>query len=202
MSKSDAQVKQDFVWQALPLFFVAMTLRPMTTSVGPVLPEIRDEFGLSATAGSLLSTLPILMFGLGALLVPRLLHRVSPNKAISISLLALAIGGHLRLLPFVVVLYLGTIIIGLGVAIGNVVPSLIARRDFPKRIGGVMGMIAGAISFSAAVAALITYPLASRLGSWREALEVWAKQVGLEHGFSDISHTLEITGVCKACRSA
>ncbi len=174
MSETNTQVKQDFIWQALPLFFIAMTLRPMTTSVGPVLPEIRDDFGLSATAGSLLSTLPILMFGFGALLVPRLLHRVSPNKAISISLLALALGGHLRLLPFVVVLYLGTIIIGLGVAIGNVVPSLIARRDFPKRIGGVMGMIAGAISFSAAVAALITYPLANRLGSWREALEVWA----------------------------
>lgn len=151
-----------------------MTLRPLTTSVGPVLPEIRQEFGLSATAGSLLSTLPILMFGLGALLVPRLLHRVSPNKAITISLLALAIGGNLRLLPFIVVLYLGTIIIGLGVAVGNIVPSLITRRDFPTRIGGVMGMIAGAISFSAAVAALITYPLATQLGSWQGALAVWA----------------------------
>jgi len=151
-----------------------MTLRPLTTSVGPVLPEIRQDFELSATAGSLLSTLPILMFGLGALLVPRLLHRVSPNKAITISLLALAIGGNLRLLPFIVVLYLGTIIIGLGVAVGNIVPTLITRRDFPTRIGGVMGMIAGAISFSAAVAALITYPLATQLGSWREALAVWA----------------------------
>ncbi|MFM1778686.1 MAG: hypothetical protein RL741_1304 [Actinomycetota bacterium] len=151
-----------------------MTLRPLTTSVGPVLPEIRQDFGLSATAGSLLSTLPILMFGLGALLVPRLLHRVSPNKAITVSLLALAVGGNLRLLPFIVVLYLGTIIIGLGVAVGNIVPSLIARRDFPTRIGGVMGMVAGAISFSAAVAALITYPLATQLGSWREALAVWA----------------------------
>jgi len=158
----------------MPLLFVAMTLRPLTTSVGPVLPEIREEFGLSATAGSLLSTLPIVMFGIGALLVPRILHRVSPNKAIALSLLALAIGGNLRLLPFVVVLYLGTIIIGLGVAVGNIVPSLIVRRDFPTRIGGVMGMIAGAISFSAAVAALITYPLASQLGSWREALAVWA----------------------------
>ena len=174
MSQNQGLDKQDFIIKALPLFFVAMTLRPLTTSVGPVLPEIREDFGLSATAGSLLSTLPILMFGLGALLVPRLLHRISPNKAISLSLLALAVGGHLRLLPFVVVLYLGTIIIGLGVAVGNVVPSLITRRDFPTRIGGVMGMIAGAISFSAAVAALITYPIANRLGSWREALEVWA----------------------------
>jgi CP family cyanate transporter-like MFS transporter len=174
LSEKQILEKQDFILRALPLFFVAMTLRPLTTSVGPVLPEIRQDFGLSATAGSLLSTLPILMFGLGALLVPRLLHRVSPNKAITISLLALAIGGNLRLLPFIVVLYLGTIIIGLGVAVGNIVPSLITRRDFPTRIGGVMGMIAGAISFSAAVAALITYPLATQLGSWREALAVWA----------------------------
>jgi CP family cyanate transporter-like MFS transporter len=148
MSQNQSLEKQDFIIKALPLFFVAMTLRPLTTSVGPVLPEIREDFGLSATAGSLLSTLPILMFGLGALLVPRLLHRISPNKAITLSLIALAVGGHLR--------------------------SLITRRDFPTRIGGVMGMIAGAISFSAAVAALITYPIADRLGSWREALEVWA----------------------------
>jgi CP family cyanate transporter-like MFS transporter len=94
MKQSQGLEKQDFIIKALPLFFVAMTLRPLTTSVGPVLPEIREDFGLSATAGSLLSTLPILMFGLGALLVPRLLHRISPNKAISLSLLALAVGGH------------------------------------------------------------------------------------------------------------
>jgi CP family cyanate transporter-like MFS transporter len=174
MTQNQSVDKQDFIIKALPLFFVAMTLRPLTTSVGPVLPEIRNEFGLSATAGSLLTTLPILMFGLGALFIPRLLHRISPNKAISLNLLALALGGHLRLIPFVVVLYLGTIIIGLGVAVGNVVPSLITRRDFPTRIGGVMGMIAGAISLSAAIAALITYPIANRLGSWREALELWA----------------------------
>jgi CP family cyanate transporter-like MFS transporter len=87
MTQSQSSEKQDFIIKALPLFFVAMTLRPLTTSVGPVLPEIREDFGLSATAGSLLSTLPILMFGLGALLVPRLLHRISPNKAISFHLL-------------------------------------------------------------------------------------------------------------------
>jgi len=173
---SDSAVKsqQKFILRAMPLFFVGMTLRPLTTSVGPVLPEIRAEFGLSATAASLLSTLPILMFGFGAMLVPRLLHRVTPNRAVSVALIALAIGGTLRLVPSVIVLYLGTIVIGLGVAVGNVVPSIITRRDFPKNIGGVMGMIAGAISISAAVAALITYPLTETFGSWRGALEVWA----------------------------
>ena len=33
-----------------------------------------------------------------------------------------------------------------------------------------------------------------------EALEVWAKQVGIDNGFSEIAHTLEITGICRACK--
>ena len=34
-----------------------------------------------------------------------------------------------------------------------------------------------------------------------EALEVWAKQVGIDNGFTEIAHTLEITGVCKNCKN-
>ena len=33
-----------------------------------------------------------------------------------------------------------------------------------------------------------------------EALEVWAKQVGIGNGFTEISHTLEITGICRTCQ--
>jgi Fur family transcriptional regulator, ferric uptake regulator len=33
-----------------------------------------------------------------------------------------------------------------------------------------------------------------------EALEVWAKQVGTDNGFTDIAHTLEITGICRTCK--
>ncbi len=31
------------------------------------------------------------------------------------------------------------------------------------------------------------------------AVESWASTVGAEHGFSDIDHTVELTGVCEAC---
>jgi len=34
-----------------------------------------------------------------------------------------------------------------------------------------------------------------------EALEVWAKQVGIDNGFTEISHTLEITGICRTCKN-
>ena len=33
------------------------------------------------------------------------------------------------------------------------------------------------------------------------AVETWADAVAREHGFSDISHTLEVFGLCAECRS-
>lgn len=167
-------MKQSPILRAWPLFIVGLTLRPLTSAIGPVLPEIRAEFGLTATAASLLSTLPVIMFGLGAFLVPRLLNRVTPNHAISYAMLLLALGAHLRMISNIALLYIGTVIIGLAVAIGNVTPSVIARRDFPKNVGGVLGLVTGAISFSACFAALLTYPLTEKFNSWRPAIELWA----------------------------
>ncbi|MEY4493473.1 MAG: hypothetical protein RL355_822 [Actinomycetota bacterium] len=164
----------NFIWQAFPLFLVGLTLRPLTTAIGPILPEIRAEFGLSATSAAVLSTLPVIAFGAGAFFVPRVLHRITPNHALSFSLLIIALGAHLRMIPTVFALFLGTLIIGLGVALGNVIPSVIARRDFPKNLGGVMGMVIGAISLAPAISAQITFPLTQSFNSWRWALYVWA----------------------------
>ena len=33
-----------------------------------------------------------------------------------------------------------------------------------------------------------------------EALEITPKQVGIDNGFTEIAHTLEITGVCRSCK--
>ena len=32
------------------------------------------------------------------------------------------------------------------------------------------------------------------------AVERWAEQVAQQHGFSDVSHTVEVFGTCQACR--
>ena len=34
------------------------------------------------------------------------------------------------------------------------------------------------------------------------AVESWADRIADEHGFADVSHTLEISGTCAACRDA
>lgn len=168
------QVEMGFWRRALPLVAVALVLRPLVTAVGPVLPEIRAEYGMNATQAALLSTLPVVCFGLGALLVPRILHRITPNKALSLVLIILALGGQLRLLGHEGWLFLGTFFIGVGIAIGNVTPSVITRRDFSDRIGWMMGLVTGSISATASIAAMISYPVSQHFGSWRYSLEVFA----------------------------
>lgn len=32
------------------------------------------------------------------------------------------------------------------------------------------------------------------------AVEAWAEAVAAEHGYSDVSHTLEVFGTCRSCR--
>jgi Fur family ferric uptake transcriptional regulator len=32
------------------------------------------------------------------------------------------------------------------------------------------------------------------------AVETWAEQVARKHGFSDVSHTVEVFGTCRTCR--
>ena len=34
------------------------------------------------------------------------------------------------------------------------------------------------------------------------AVEHWAERVAVQHGFAEVSHTVEILGVCSACRTA
>jgi Fur family ferric uptake transcriptional regulator len=33
------------------------------------------------------------------------------------------------------------------------------------------------------------------------AVEAWAEAVATEHGYSDVSHTLEVFGTCRSCRT-
>ncbi len=165
---------RSIILRSLPLVAFSLTLRPMVTSVGPVLPEIRHELHMSATQASYLTALPVVCFALGAFLTPRLLRFVSPNHAVALSMALLFIGGNVRLVSSTMIVLVGTFIAGIGAAIGNVLGGLLARRDFSARVGLVMGLYVGAMSLSSSTAAMISYPVSQHFGSWKYALAIWA----------------------------
>lgn len=93
---------------------------------------------------------------------------------ILISAIFLTIGIILRSLSGVATLYVGTAILGLAIAICNVLlPSLI-KREFPTQLGLMTGVYSIAMNLFGAMASGISIPIAIRLGfGWQGALGIW-----------------------------
>lgn len=159
---------------AVAIVLVGVNLRPVITSVGPVLESIRLGLGMSPTSIGFLITLPILCFGAFAPLAPRLLRYQTIEQLISYGLLALAFGIGLRSFFGITGLFTGTLISGASISVIMVfLPSLI-KRDFSHQAGHIMGLYSMALCLGAAIAAGATVPLQNILGGdWRWALAFW-----------------------------
>jgi CP family cyanate transporter-like MFS transporter len=160
---------------ALSVVVVAVNLRPAVAGVGPVLPELRAGLPLSGAGAAVLTTVPVLCFGLLATVAPRLARRFGIEPVLVGVMAALAAGALGRVLGGPPALFAGTVVAGGAIAIGNVLLPPLIKRDFPDRTGLMMGVYTMAVSGSAAVAAGLAVPLAGATGlGWRGALGVWA----------------------------
>jgi CP family cyanate transporter-like MFS transporter len=150
---------------------VAFNQRLAVASVPPVL----GELGLGLTAQSLLVTIPVLCFGLGALAGPWVRRALGEEWAIFLLVAVLMAAIVVRAVLLGWSLFPTTIIIGLSIALLNVLmPSFIKRR-FPERPGGMMSAYVASATLGPALAAGLTVPVYEAAGeSVTVALGVWA----------------------------
>ncbi|MCZ2811405.1 MFS transporter [Modestobacter sp. VKM Ac-2979] len=152
---------------------VALNQRPAVVAVAPLLGALRADTGLSSALAGLLTALPVLCFGAFAPLAPRLARRIGLETAVAASLVLLAGGIALRVLPPVALLYAGTLVAGAAIAIANVLMPAYVKREF-TRPGAVMGAYSASLNVGAAAAAGLTVPIGAALGvEWRVALASW-----------------------------
>jgi CP family cyanate transporter-like MFS transporter len=160
---------------AVSVVLVAINLRPAVAGVGPVLPEVRAGLPLSGAGAAVLTTLPVLCFGVLATVAPRLARRFGIEPVLVGVMAALAAGALVRVLDGPPLLFAATVVAGGAIAIGNVLIPPLVKRDFPDRSGLMMGVYTMSVSGSAAVAAGLAVPLADATGlGWRGALAFWA----------------------------
>jgi MFS transporter, CP family, cyanate transporter len=162
------------------LFFVAVVLlganlRAVFSSLPPLLEDVRADLGLSAAAAGLLTTLPLLCFGLLAPLAPALIRRISIEQLLGACLALTAIGTGLRGIGGTAGLFAGTLVAGSAVAIAQTTVPTLIRVRFAGHSGSLTGAFSMALPLGAAVAAAVAVPL-ERLfdDSWRAALAVFA----------------------------
>lgn len=162
------------VWATLAVLAVAANLRGPMTSVPPLIPRLEAELGLTGVTAGLITTLPVLCMGFFAPLGQRLGWRVGNDRAIGLAMALLLAGALIRAGEGLAPLYLGTLLIGVGIAIGGALLPAIVKERFPDRAGAMTGAYMGGMSVSAALGALVAVPMADWLDSWRLSLAVWA----------------------------
>ncbi|CAM4109332.1 CynX/NimT family MFS transporter [Lederbergia lenta] len=157
------------------IVFIASTLRSPLTSVGPLISSIRASLDVSNVLAGFLTTIPLLAFALISPFAPKLARRFGLEKTLFASLCLLTLGIVIRSLGTTPYLLIGTFLLGLSIAFGNVLLPGLIKLNFPLHIGLLTGVYSVSMNLSGAVAAGISVPLASgvRFG-WEGALGCWA----------------------------
>ncbi|GJD51312.1 putative transporter YycB [Methylobacterium crusticola] len=159
----------------LGLMLIAFNLRPALSSVGPLLPGIRAETGLSGALAGALVTLPVLCLGVFGRLGSPIARRIGPDAGVLAALLVLAAGLALRGLGGLGALFAGSVLAAAGIGIVGVILPGIVKRDFPDQGGLMTGLYTALLCLGAAAGAGLTVPLERVLGTgWEGAMMAWA----------------------------
>lgn len=156
------------------IIFVAFNLRPAITSIGPLIRLIRDDVNISNGTAGLLTSLPLITFAIVSPIVPKLSRKLTSEIALIIGLLLIIIGILIRSFAILTPLLLGTLIIGSGIAICNVLLPGIIKDNFPLKVALMTGVYSTAMNIFAASASGLSYPFTKMLnGNWQLSLQIW-----------------------------
>lgn len=157
------------------IVLIALNLRPALAGVGPLISTIRESTGLSNAMLGLLTTLPLLAFGVLSTLTPLFTRKMGIEGTLALAMGLLSGGILMRVIPADWALFGGTLLLGIAIAFGNVLLPSIVKRDFPNHTGIMTAVYSSMLGLGATLAAGISVPLADGLGwGWRWSLGSWA----------------------------
>ena len=157
------------------IVLIALNLRPALAGVGPLVSTIRASTGLSNTMLGLLTTLPLIAFGVLSTLTPLFSRKLGIEGTLALAMGLLTGGILLRVIPGNLALFGGTLLLGIAIAFGNVLLPSLVKRDFPNHTGIMTSVYSSMLGLGATLAAGVSVPLAHELGwGWRWSLGAWA----------------------------
>ncbi|MGM8364562.1 CynX/NimT family MFS transporter [Virgibacillus sp. W0181] len=166
-------------WYKVLLFigivFISFNLRPAITSVGPLMGIIRDDIGFANWNVGLLTSLPLIAFAVVSPIVPKFANRFTNEWALIIGLCFLFIGIGIRSVSLIFFLFLGTLLVGMGIAVCNVLLPGVVKEKYPAKVALMTSVYSTGMGVFAATASGLSIPLAKGLQfGWQLTLIVWA----------------------------
>ncbi|AZA84360.1 MFS transporter [Chryseobacterium lactis] len=158
----------------LVVILISGSLRSPITAIGPVLDEVRNSLHLNRFQSSLLTSIPLFIFAGCSVVISRFSRRFSINRFLLYALIILSFGLFVRVSGSISALFLGSVFIGLGIAIGNVIIPGYIKNNFPKQIGLMTGVFAVSMNLAAALASGYSVRIGQWTGyGWRGSLGIW-----------------------------
>lgn len=158
----------------LGIIMIATNLRAPITSVGPLVGTITNSLNLTGAQAGLITTLPLIAFAIISPIAPKLARKFGTETTILSALILIILGLSIRYLPSISTLFLGTAILGCGIAVGNVLIPSIVKQEFQNQSGLVTGIYSVSMNLTGAIASGVSIPLIEKLGwTWNQAFSLW-----------------------------
>lgn len=158
----------------IAILCISFTLRGPITAVGSVAGLIRESLEASNGLLGFVTTLPLLAFALCSPFLFRISDRFGIGRVMFCGLCLSFCGCLLRSLAGVPGLLLGTVFLGMGICVGNVLIPSVIKLKFPEKIGILTSMYITGQGVFASLGAGISYPLAVKEGvGWKMSLLIW-----------------------------
>lgn len=140
------------------IVMMGMILRIPFTSIPPVISEVAKGLGVSVSSLGILTTIPLLSLAIISPLAPKFGQKWGIEKSFAIFVLLMAVGSLLRIIsmPF---LFLGTVLIGVGIATLNVLLPSAVVANFPTQIGRYTSTYSLAMTIATILASSLAVPI-------------------------------------------
>jgi len=154
------------------ILLLALNMRGPIVAVSPVTEAIRADLGVDGGTVGLLTSLPVLCFGLATPPASALLARLGLGRGVLVALAVLLAGIVVRSLGGLPAALVGTVLIGAAITVANVAVPVVIGRELADRTGPVLGAYTAALNVGSMLTLSLTVPIADATG-WQFALAVW-----------------------------
>ena len=136
--------------------------------------QIKSALTLNNSLAGSLTTIPLLIFAVVSPFVSRIAKRLTVPRTVLWAMILLIAALFIRVLGGTSLFIIGTILMGVAIAFGNVLMPSFVKWMFPLQIGLVTGLYTATMNLTAGLGAGFSYPLSQMTHfGYRFALLFW-----------------------------
>lgn len=159
------------------IIVVGMVLRIPFTSIPPIIADIAKTQHVPVGQLGILTTIPLIAFAIFSSIAPKVAQRLGLERAFAGVLILMMVGSIVRVIN-TPLLYVGTLLIGVGIAHMNVLLPSVIRLYFPGKVGPMTSMFTFSMMLATAVGAGLSAPITA-MTNWHMFIFLLTGVIGI-----------------------